>query len=284
MHLLTHLLFPHHTNNFKAKILHSPSILLITAVFIAIYIMRVPTHVSQILGYTADRLPTEKIVEITNKKRVENGLSPLKFDPLLVSAAVAKGGDMLSNNYWAHVSPNGITPWSFFLNSGYEYRYAGENLARDFESPEDIVSAWLASPTHRENLLSSKYEDVGIAVVEGKLGGRPTTLIVQLFGTRDKGIMASGTVPAAQLPPVSTSSLTLASSSNISSSNLTSPFALQRGIILGLIGLLLFAIAIDGLVVWERKIIRVGGRSLAHFGFLLSIGIIVWLVERGAVL
>jgi hypothetical protein len=66
----------------------------------------------------------------------------------------------------------------------YNYTYAGENLAMNFSEAEDALSAWLASPTHRDNILSQNYEDIGVAVVVGEINGTETTLVVQLFGQR----------------------------------------------------------------------------------------------------
>jgi len=82
------------------------------------------------------------------EQRVSVGLLPLEANATLAQAAQAKAADMLNNNYWAHVSPDGTQPWSFFVNAGYSYRYAGENLARDFTNPASAVDAWMASPTN----------------------------------------------------------------------------------------------------------------------------------------
>ena len=48
---------------------------------------------------------------------------------MLQEAAEKKAQDMIENNYFAHTSPQGKTPWHWVEESGYDYRYAGENLA-----------------------------------------------------------------------------------------------------------------------------------------------------------
>jgi len=183
-----HLFIPHHSNNQKPKLLH-PSTLIIIAFllsFLQIFLHFLPKAGVRVLGYAAN-ISVDEVLRLTNQKRQEAGLPPLKIDPVLNQAAKNKGEDMLNKDYWAHVSPDGVEPWKFFLDAGYKYRYAGENLARDFSNAASAVDAWMASPSHRENMLSPKYEEIGIAVVEGDLAGVDTTLIVQFFGTKMAG-------------------------------------------------------------------------------------------------
>lgn len=183
-----HLFIPHHSNNQKPKLLHSSTLIIIAFIlsFLQILLHLFPKTGVRVLGYAAN-ISIDEVLRLTNQKRQEAGLPPLKLDPVLNQAAKNKGEDMLAKDYWAHVSPDGVEPWKFFLDSGYKYRYAGENLARDFSNASSAVDAWMASPSHRENMLSSKYEDIGIAVVEGDLAGVDTTIIVQFFGTKMVG-------------------------------------------------------------------------------------------------
>jgi uncharacterized protein YkwD len=89
---------------------------------------------------------------------------------------------MFTNQYWAHTSPQGKEPWDFIRIAGYTYQAAGENLARDFMGTGEMMDAWMNSPTHRANIVSSRYQEIGIAVVNGNLDGTDTTLVVQMFG------------------------------------------------------------------------------------------------------
>jgi uncharacterized protein YkwD len=122
------------------------------------------------------------IIRLTNEQRGDNNLGALKYNSKLEAAAYAKAQDMFSKNYWSHFSPQGVTPWSFIQNAGYSYSSAGENLAKGYSSSEAVIKGWLNSQKHRDNLLSSKYEEVGVAVVEGKLDGNNVILVVQMFG------------------------------------------------------------------------------------------------------
>lgn len=187
---IAHLFIPRHTNNHKAKILHSPVLVTISGIF-AVYLLiinlYVPKTFTGVLGYAAN-ISVSDVVTLTNVKRSENGLAPLSVNPQLTEAARKKGEDMLARDYWAHVAPDGTQPWKFFADVGYKYRFAGENLAKDFTNPGSAIDAWMASPSHRDNMLSDKYKEIGIAVVEGDMNGVDTTIIVQLFGSTSEAV------------------------------------------------------------------------------------------------
>src|SRR3989304_7164924 len=177
---LAHLFVPRHSNTHRAKLLHSTSILFLALTVISVQVLLnfVSHKGGLILGFAADISPSE-VIRLTNVKRQENGLAPLVENSTLDRAALAKGTDMVNKGYWAHIAPDGVQPWKFFSDFGYDYRYAGENLARDFSDPTSAVDAWMASPSHRENILSSKYKEIGIGVIDGKLAGVDTTIVVQ---------------------------------------------------------------------------------------------------------
>ena len=159
VYLVRHYLLPHESNNHKPKIFHSSTLafLILGFLFYQFVIFILPKTGLKVLGYAANIAPGEVIRQI-NEKRLSQGLNPLNENPTLSQAALAKGADMLNKDYWAHVSPDGVEPWAFFTNVGYSYHYAGENLARDFSNPSAAVEAWMASPSHKENILSAKYK------------------------------------------------------------------------------------------------------------------------------
>ncbi|HEV8601016.1 MAG TPA: CAP domain-containing protein [Patescibacteria group bacterium] len=125
------------------------------------------------------QLTAQQILDLANQDRRKNGLSQLTLNPLLNLAALAKAQDMISKDYFAHISPEGTKPWYFFQSLGYNYIYAGENLASGFTDPKELENSWMASTDHRANILSPFYSDLGLAVVqEGK-----KTLVVEFFGS-----------------------------------------------------------------------------------------------------
>jgi uncharacterized protein YkwD len=139
----------------------------------------------------AGEITAEKIIELTNQSRREKGLLSLEENKELVQAAKDKLNDMIENDYFAHTSPAGITPWHWFEKNGYDYRYAGENLAISFLTAEAQHRAWMESPTHRKNILNPDYVEIGVAVGAGKVNGKVSLIAVQEFG-----YPAAGFIPA----------------------------------------------------------------------------------------
>lgn len=181
-----HLFHPRRSNNHRSKLLHPEYIfgLLGLAIFffIGTYTLSLSdTQLGHILGYASD-ITIDKVITYTNQERAKSGLGAVTYNPVLSDAARRKAADMFSAQYWAHTSPTGKEPWDFMREVRYTYRVAGENLARDFMDTPSMVSAWMASPTHRANIMNPRYSDIGIAVVNGTLHGTETTLVVQMFG------------------------------------------------------------------------------------------------------
>lgn len=140
------------------------------------------------------------IINLSNQARISNGVSALATNSKLNSAAKAKANNMLEEQYFAHVSPSNLSPWYWFKQAGYAYQYAGENLAIDFLASEDVIDAWLASPSHRSNLLSTKYKEIGVAVVSGNFQGAESIFVVQMFGTPTPTPTTTASSAPAQTP------------------------------------------------------------------------------------
>ena len=128
---------------------------------------------------------SREIIITTNEARSSQNLPPLKANTKLDLAASEKLNHMASKEYFAHVSPDGVTPWFWIKDNQYQYSVAGENLAIGFFTPDETVKAWLNSPSHRANILNSKYQDIGVAVQAVKIGNREGLLVVQMFGTQN---------------------------------------------------------------------------------------------------
>lgn len=122
------------------------------------------------------------LVDLTNADRAGEGLHGLSVNPTLVKAAQAKADDMARAGYFAHNSPDGKTPWYWFGQAGYQFSYAGENLAVFFGDSEDVERAWMNSPSHRANIMNSRFSEIGIATSEGLYQGQKTVFVVQMFG------------------------------------------------------------------------------------------------------
>ena len=152
------------------------------------------------------------LVQLTNVERKGVGASELTVDPLLTAAAQAHASDMAARSYFSHQGPGGEQPWVWISASGYQYAYAGENLATYFYESADVVSAWMASPTHRANIVKPVYKDIGIGIAEGVYQGKQTTFVVQFFGVTKSavGFTAKPVVATTTTAPVATASTSVA--------------------------------------------------------------------------
>ncbi len=137
----------------------------------------------EVLSYTAN-ISTVELLRATNQQRAGNGKLSLTADPQLTAAAQAKADDMVARNYWSHITPDGQAPWSFINQTGYHYEKAAENLAYGFSDSAGVVTGWLSSPEHRENLLANDYSEVGfgVAQAESYQGNSSETVVVALYG------------------------------------------------------------------------------------------------------
>lgn len=112
------------------------------------------------------RISSKALVSAMNREREARGLQPLRPNRRLSLAAGDRLEDMFELRYFAHVSPDGREPFEVIQERGYAFSEAGENLAAGFASADAVVSAWMKSPGHRENLLSPSFEEVGVAVCD----------------------------------------------------------------------------------------------------------------------
>jgi uncharacterized protein YkwD len=132
---------------------------------------------------------------LINQERERHGEGALAPNTKLNHAAQAHSRDMAEQDYFSHVAPNGSTPLQRMRASGYlpnsQDGYAvGENIAWGtmwLATPQSIVSAWMASPGHRANILDGTYRETGIGVEPrppaALAEGQPGALYTQDFGT-----------------------------------------------------------------------------------------------------
>ena len=263
---------PEQSNNYRARLLHLPVLsafiffFLLAQTSLSLFALSKPA----VLGYSSQISPGE-IIELTNSEREKNSLAPLSLNSSLSEAAQRKAADMFAFDYWAHKSPSGREPWDFFQEVEYDYIYAGENLARDFSTPEAVVAAWMMSPTHKDNIINGQYQEIGVAVVNGTLKGVETTLVVQLFGT-PVNLLSEEATPVASLDSKKEMSKSL------------SPLLITKQVAIFILGVLLGALLVDKIVVERKKVARLCGDNLAHIGFLVAILITIFLARSGVII
>ncbi|MBW7960001.1 hypothetical protein H3C65_00700 [Patescibacteria group bacterium] len=284
-----YFLIPSENNNYQPKSLHTDFLLiyLLIAFFMSIIFKKV--NLTNVLGFATD-ITSEKLLQLTNREREKNNLADLTYNDELAAAAYQKAQDMFNNNYWAHFSPEGKTPWDFILKSGYRYEYAGENLAKNFLFSDGVISAWMNSPSHRENILKPEYTNVGFAIVNGILNGEETTLVVQMFG-RPLDSKTASVPPETQIQKTPKNSIATKGNDNegvvLANKVETKKMGLPRfafNLNLTFFMFLLIALALDFYFVIKLRVIRVGGKTPAHliFIFFIIIGLII--LSKGAII
>jgi hypothetical protein len=311
---LSHLLLPNRTNNYRPRILHHHVLVLLIFFFFTsgFLLSFIREKYPSVLG-TYSNITANQLLDATNQKRQENGLSPLTLNDQLTQAASNKGLDMFAKNYWAHFAPDGTTPWSFIKASGYSYTFAGENLARGFYNASDVVNAWMNSPEHRKNMLSPNYQNIGFSAQTGKLTGEDTVLVVEMLGSQSLAAapkaqepvqkeLANGSpssnqpAPAAESnkganPPVlakqSENANKLVDINNLpvmTQKPLINSQVLSLNVARGILFLFVFLLVLDMVIIERQKILRFVGHNLDHVLFLGSILLIIIVLARGSIL
>jgi hypothetical protein len=194
--LFKHYFIPHEHNDHQPKILRKRAILTILLVvfFVELVFLFQIIFLFPLTGIFSSVIPSV-LIDFTNADRQENNFQPLKTNALLVLAAQRKADDMAQKSYFSHQSPDGKTPWYWLAQAGYQYSYAGENLAVNFSDSYDIENAWMNSPGHRQNILNNNFTEIGIAAADGIYNGRPTVFVVQFFG-RPVGTKVAAITPS----------------------------------------------------------------------------------------
>lgn len=308
--ILKHLFCPHRSNNHRARLLQPAGLSVLIGLFLlsqsSLRLLEMMPQLpgGLVLGYASSITP-EQVVDLTNGERELVNLPPLRINSGLNQAAVAKANHMFSNDYWAHVAPDGTTPWVFIKEAGYKYSVAGENLARDFGDSQSMVQAWMASSTHRDNIINEKYQEIGIAVVDGKLEGVETTLVVQMFGapvvsaarvepeTRMEVESVAPVVEVVEEPetvavanlPVNLAGERITRPETLSATAIRiSPTAITKTIALSMVLLLTALLLYDAWVMSRRQIPRLVGKNWAHISLYSVVLMLIVAISQGKVL
>jgi uncharacterized protein YkwD len=105
-----------------------------------------------------------QVVTLTNQERAKAGCPALTVDSRLTAAARGHSQDMATRNYFDHNTPEGVTPWTRITNAGYHYTSAAENIAEGQPTPDAVMTAWMNSTGHRENILNCKLRNIGVGL------------------------------------------------------------------------------------------------------------------------
>ncbi|WP_246320055.1 CAP domain-containing protein [Paenibacillus qinlingensis] len=109
-----------------------------------------------------------QVVTLVNQERTKAGLKPLTSNNALTAMALDKAKDMYNKGYFDHTSPTYGSPFEMMSSYGIHYSYAGENIAKGQQSPEAVMTAWMNSTGHRQNILSPNFTQIGVAYYNGE--------------------------------------------------------------------------------------------------------------------
>lgn len=142
-------------------------------------------------GQPTDR--ERQILDLTNQARAQartcgkeqfGAAPPLTWNAQLGQAAEQYAARMAKQNFFAHQSPSGSTPWDRIKAAGYrDFKMAGENLAAGTRTPQETVQGWLNSPHHCANLMQPGFRELGVGYAENS-DSKYHSYWVQEFGTK----------------------------------------------------------------------------------------------------
>jgi uncharacterized YkwD family protein len=104
----------------------------------------------------------QKVVELVNVERQKAGLSILTLDSAISNIARMKSKDMATNNYFAHQSPTYGSAGDMLTEYGIKWSAWGENIASGQKTPQEVVTAWMNSPGHKANIMSTNFTKLGV--------------------------------------------------------------------------------------------------------------------------
>lgn len=103
---------------------------------------------------------TKEVLRLVNIERVKEGLSALTTNSTLENAAYIRSQEIKKS--FSHTRPNGSSFSTILKEMNISYQAAGENIAYGQKTPEAVVNAWMNSSGHRANIMSSKYNKLGV--------------------------------------------------------------------------------------------------------------------------
>lgn len=101
----------------------------------------------------------QEVVRLVNAERAKYGLSALTVNAKASLAAQVRAAEQARS--FSHTRPNGTSCFTALREAGVSYRTAGENIAYGQRTPQEVVTAWMNSSSHRANILGSQYTQIG---------------------------------------------------------------------------------------------------------------------------
>lgn len=108
----------------------------------------------------------EKVLSITNEERAKVGAAPLTLSDKLCDAAMVRAKEIVGK--FSHTRPDGSSCFTVLDSSGIGYHYVGENIAAGRSGPEGTMDQWINSKGHYENIINSRFTELGVGYVYNK--------------------------------------------------------------------------------------------------------------------
>ncbi len=124
-----------------------------------------------------DTTMAQEILKLVNAERTKAGVSALTLSTDVTAVAQVKANDMATNGYFDHNSPTYGSPFAMLTDFGVSYRSAGENIAKGQQSAQAVMTAWMNSSGHKENILSENFTQLGV----GYSANNGSPVWVQMF-------------------------------------------------------------------------------------------------------
>lgn len=111
-----------------------------------------------------------EVIRLVNIERSKRGLQTLSTNWQLSRVARYKSQDMIDKGYFSHTSPTYGSPFKMMESFGIRYSAAGENIAMGQRTPQEVMNAWMNSPGHRNNILSTSFYQIGVGLAKDRNG------------------------------------------------------------------------------------------------------------------
>lgn len=110
-----------------------------------------------------------RVLRLVNDERAQAGCRPVDSDPDLAGLAGDYSAQMAEEDFFAHTTPDGLSPWDRAEAAGIA-GLGGENIARGQQDAQAVMDAWMHSPGHRANILNCDFTELGVGVHFGPGG------------------------------------------------------------------------------------------------------------------
>lgn len=107
-----------------------------------------------------DNSMAQQVLALVNEERADAGLTAVQLDTSVQQAATVRATELAS--LFSHTRPDGSSCFTALLQAGVNYQGAGENIAYGQQTAQAVMTAWMNSTGHRENILNSKFTTLGV--------------------------------------------------------------------------------------------------------------------------